>query len=92
MLKTGPNNISTISVQHLAPVIEAVSDASADIDDIEDLSPVNTPNSSNVPGRCSLKYTFYFYSDTNDALWYFVDCKRYIHLDNGHLPNVVTQI
>ena len=43
-------------MQHLAPVIEAVSDASADMDDTEEMSPVHTPSSSigNVPGMCYL--------------------------------------
>ena len=48
------------SVQHLAPVIEAVSDASAELDEndgIEDLSPANTPNPTlNVPGKLFVFY------------------------------------
>ena len=37
-------------MQHLAPVIEAVSDASSDIDVIDDASPSNPQISSNVSG------------------------------------------
>ena len=38
---------NTPSVQHLAPVIEAVSDAGIEVDDIEDdVSPIHTPNNT----------------------------------------------
>ena len=36
-----------LAVQHLAPVIEAVSDAGVEVDDIKDeVSPIHTPNTT----------------------------------------------
>ena len=37
-------------MQHLAPVIEAVSDANSDMEDMEDLFPIDEPNPANLSG------------------------------------------
>ena len=42
-------------MQHLAPVIEAVSDASSDIYDVDDLSPENNLTSSTLSGNNDLQ-------------------------------------